>query len=296
MFTLSLVTSRYHSDHLGSSTVVTNSSGDVLENTTYSPFGEIVTGGAASRYGYEGKEFDSVVGDTDFHFRKYKAEWGIFLQPDTLLPTIYDPQKLNRYMFERANPYKYTDPDGHAIQIPAAVVIGAILAYKYAPSAVNAVLGVGYAGLKWYNKDEKYENILNEKIGGSFEKAGSAFAHTPTGWLDLGSDIKDFISTWKDVRDANKNTAQQIQSTPNIVISPEIIQQNANLGYTVTSQTKTYESSGGSSSTTSGRYSSGGRSTRYSIRRSNGRITGGSIGSIRMSSGFARKFASILKK
>jgi len=31
------------------------------------------------KYGYEAKEFDSVVGDTDFHFRKYKPEWGSFL-------------------------------------------------------------------------------------------------------------------------------------------------------------------------------------------------------------------------
>lgn len=36
----------------------------------------------------------------------------IFTQPDELLPDVYDPQQLNRYMFERANPYKYEDPQG----------------------------------------------------------------------------------------------------------------------------------------------------------------------------------------
>lgn len=103
-----------HIDHLGSSTVVTNSSGDVIENTTYSPFGSIVQGGTAVRYGYEGKEHDSTTGMVDFHFRQYKSDFGIFPQPDSLLPDVYDPQQLNRYAFERNNPYRYVDPSGHA--------------------------------------------------------------------------------------------------------------------------------------------------------------------------------------
>ncbi len=101
-----------HGDHEGSTSTVTNEAGTVVENTTYSPFGEIVTGGT-NRFDYEGKEYDSVVGDYDFNFRKYKAEWGLFTQPDTLIQNVYDPQSLNRYMFELANPYKHTDPSGH---------------------------------------------------------------------------------------------------------------------------------------------------------------------------------------
>ncbi|MBN1232083.1 MAG: hypothetical protein JXA60_01845 [Candidatus Coatesbacteria bacterium] len=84
-----------------------------IPNNTYKPFGSVVEGGEAIRYGYEGKEYDSLVGDTDFHFRKYKPGWDIYLQPDTLIQNVYDPQLLNRYSFERNNPYKYTDEDGH---------------------------------------------------------------------------------------------------------------------------------------------------------------------------------------
>src|SRR3989344_701446 len=86
-----------HGDHLGSSSVVTNQAGAAIENTTYSPFGEVVSGGNLSRFDYEGKEFDSLVGDYDFHFRKYNPQWGLFLQPDTLIQNVYDPQSLNRY-------------------------------------------------------------------------------------------------------------------------------------------------------------------------------------------------------
>jgi RHS repeat-associated protein len=102
-----------HGTHEGSTAVVTNQAGQAIENTTYSPFGEVVGGGNLSRFDYEGKEFDSLVGDYDFHFRKMKPSWGLFLQPDTLIPNVYDPQSLNRYMFERGNPYKNTDETGH---------------------------------------------------------------------------------------------------------------------------------------------------------------------------------------
>lgn len=95
-----------------------------LRTRFFSPFGEIISGGATSRFDYEGKEFDSVVGDYDFHARKVNPQWGIFTQPDTMLPNVYDPQQLNRYAFERNNPYNRIDPDGH---IAAIIVYGLIL-------------------------------------------------------------------------------------------------------------------------------------------------------------------------
>jgi RHS repeat-associated protein len=107
-----------HSDAEGSATVITNSTGSVIENTLYSPFGDVLSGGTKSRYGYEDKEKDSVVGDTDFNFRKYNPSWGIFLQPDTVIQNVYDPQGLNHYSFERNNPYKNSDPTGHNNEPP----------------------------------------------------------------------------------------------------------------------------------------------------------------------------------
>ena len=114
-------------DHLGSTGAITDSVGTVVEQTTYSPYGEIISGGS-SRFDYEGKEFDSVVGDYDFHFRKFLGNPPIFTQPDTLIQNVYDPQSLNRYMFERGNPYGNVDEDGHIVSnIPLLGVIPAIL-------------------------------------------------------------------------------------------------------------------------------------------------------------------------
>jgi len=102
-----------HGNHEGSSSVITNATGQVVKRTEYSPLGEVVAGGGIVRFDHEGKESDSVVGDTDFNFRKYKSEWGLFTQPDTLIQNVYDPQTLNHYMFERGNPYKNIDETGH---------------------------------------------------------------------------------------------------------------------------------------------------------------------------------------
>jgi len=130
-------------NHEGSSSVVTAVNQSVVESTEYSPFGEIVSGGTASRFGYEGQEYSSVTGDTDFHFRKYNPSWGLFMQPDTLIQNVYDPQMLNPYMFERGNPYRYTDPTGHFIRD---YVFGGLIAVGIGVAAIAlapASAGIG---------------------------------------------------------------------------------------------------------------------------------------------------------
>jgi len=49
----------YHPDHLGSTTLMTNTSGDSISETFYAPYGAILSGGNVSRYNYEGKEYNT---------------------------------------------------------------------------------------------------------------------------------------------------------------------------------------------------------------------------------------------
>ena len=110
-------TKRYYMpDHLGSTALITDSSGNEVETTTYSPYGVILSGGNASRYGYESKEYDETVGGNDFHFRMQGiAGTQPFQQPDNIIQNVYDPQMLNRYSFERNSPWNRVDEDGHII-------------------------------------------------------------------------------------------------------------------------------------------------------------------------------------
>ncbi|MFC1715688.1 RHS repeat domain-containing protein [Candidatus Poribacteria bacterium] len=112
-----------HPDHLGSTSLITDAQGSQVETTHYTPYGLALSGGQTSRYSYEGQEYDNTIDQYDFHFRGYKAEWGIFTQPDSLIPNVYSPQSLNRYSFERGNPYKYTDPTGHVEAFTTVVLI-----------------------------------------------------------------------------------------------------------------------------------------------------------------------------
>ncbi|MBU0953126.1 MAG: hypothetical protein KKA90_01740 [Nanoarchaeota archaeon] len=50
-----------HPDHLGSTSLVTDESGDVVEETAYAPFG-LPLYGADSKYLYTGKELDRGTG------------------------------------------------------------------------------------------------------------------------------------------------------------------------------------------------------------------------------------------
>jgi len=143
----------YHPDHLGSTSLVTDSSGSLVESTSYEPFGTAIAGGSASRYLYEGKEFDSVTGQYDFHFRMQGiAGAPPYQQPDSLLPNVYDPQQLNRYAFERNNPWKNTDEAGHLAEVlanPYLAIITIVLII-----AAYLVLGKGMGDI---NKENNVE-------------------------------------------------------------------------------------------------------------------------------------------
>lgn len=103
----------YHGDHLGSTSVVTDSAGNLEEKTKYYPYGLVRAGGTESKYLFTGQEKDAETGLYYYGARYYNPEIMRFAQPDPLLPDVYDPQSLNRYSYVRNNPLKYVDPSGN---------------------------------------------------------------------------------------------------------------------------------------------------------------------------------------
>jgi len=120
----------YHPDHLGSTDIVTDEQGNVVEQYEYLPFGAQLSG-ADSRFTFTGQEKDDT-GLMYYKSRYYEPVIGRFIQPDTMLPDIYDPQQLNRYAYARNNPVKYTDPEGHYVESAFDIAfIGSDLYYLY---------------------------------------------------------------------------------------------------------------------------------------------------------------------
>ncbi len=103
-------------DHLGSSMVLVDWNGDKWKEQWYSPFGEKrypSTGDIAIDRRFTGQRWDATIDLYDYQARYYDPALGRFVQPDTMVPELGNPQSLNRYAYVYNNPLRYTDPSGH---------------------------------------------------------------------------------------------------------------------------------------------------------------------------------------
>ncbi len=125
------------SDHLGSTSITTNTSGNVVSEMRYSAWGSVryQLGSAPSEYTFTGQYSDSVLGLMDYVARRYDPQVGRFISPDSIVPTsVQGGQAWDRYTFTNNNPLKYTDPSGHFVNL----VIGA---------AVGTIVGIGVVAI-----------------------------------------------------------------------------------------------------------------------------------------------------
>ena len=110
------------SDALGSSRVITDSSGTVCFDADYFPFGAEIaeyTSTCYSNYKFAGKERDPESGLDNSAARYYSSQLARFMIPDPssiLLANFADPQQLNLYSYVRNDPTGLIDPTGLDIQ------------------------------------------------------------------------------------------------------------------------------------------------------------------------------------
>ena len=64
---------------------------------------------------YNGRVFDPGTGFHDYGARMYWPQIGRFISPDSYPGDVANPASLNLYSYVHNNPYKYTDPTGHAV-------------------------------------------------------------------------------------------------------------------------------------------------------------------------------------
>ncbi len=125
----------YHTDHLGSTSMMSNQSGGTENVCYYYPFGETVScSNPTTKYKFTGQEEDTETGLYNYGARHYDPAVGLFISPDSIVPDPADPQTLNRYSYCRNNPVMYVDPSGHLFGIDD-LTIG-VLAYGMLKGAV----------------------------------------------------------------------------------------------------------------------------------------------------------------
>jgi len=102
-------------DHLGSASVVTDASGNILGENRYYPYGEtrLTTGTIFTDKLFTGQREMAGLGIYHYGARFYSPKLGRFLSADTIVPGYANPQNLNRFSYVTNNPLRYTDPTGH---------------------------------------------------------------------------------------------------------------------------------------------------------------------------------------
>jgi len=112
----------YAEDFLGSSRVMTTSTGTVCYDADFYPFGgeRVVTNTCPQNYKFTGKERDAETNNDDFGARYYSSQFGRWTSPDwSAIPApvpyanLTNPQTLNLYAMVHDNPETFSDLDGH---------------------------------------------------------------------------------------------------------------------------------------------------------------------------------------
>ena len=174
----------YHSDHLGSASMISDYKGDEYQRIEYTPYGETWvektsnTGLEYLPYKFTAKELDEETGLYYYGARYLDPKYSMWLSTDPALGEyipqapindearnynqnlpglggVFNSVNLNLYHYAANNPVKYTDPDGE-------------VAFCVVTAAIGAVVGAGVAAYSSYKKTGKVDgwNVLEGAVIG----------------------------------------------------------------------------------------------------------------------------------
>src|SRR5690554_2355978 len=105
----------YHPDHLGSSSFITNTTGEISQHMEYLPFGEALVEEHRNSYNspfkFNGKEYDAETGNYYYGARYLNPKWSMWLGVDPLAEKY---PSYSSYNYTLNNPINLVDPDGRA--------------------------------------------------------------------------------------------------------------------------------------------------------------------------------------
>ncbi len=144
-----------HKDHLGSTKVITDVSGNILSLFNYTPFGEelILKNNSSVDRHFIGERFDEETQMSYLNARYLQNKRGQFLSQDPVFidlgvdkrttQALHDPQLMNSYSYARNNPMVNKDPGGEWVHI--AIGAGAGILGQYSYDVYNNVQNEGFS-------------------------------------------------------------------------------------------------------------------------------------------------------
>jgi RHS repeat-associated protein len=105
----------FHSDHLGSSSLITDATGGIVQHLEYIPFGEVfideraATSTWSTLYKFNAKELDEETGLYYYGARYYDPRTSVWISVDPLAEKY---PNMSSYVYCEDNPVVLIDPDG----------------------------------------------------------------------------------------------------------------------------------------------------------------------------------------
>jgi RHS repeat-associated protein len=148
----------YMTDHLRSSTLITNAAGVVVQRMDYEPYGAMIQNARSSnpaglRHTYTGQEADGETGLMYYRARYYDPVVAMFISPDILThqPTVperftlpdqliasgTEPQRFNRFAYCLNNPITYIDETGEIVPLIVVMIVVGVAVGASVAAAVN---------------------------------------------------------------------------------------------------------------------------------------------------------------
>jgi RHS repeat-associated protein len=153
----------YFGDHLGSARVVTDVSGNLLDDADFYPFGgerNAINPTSGNHYKFTGYERDIESGLDYASARHFSGTMGRFMSPDPFyfqMTMLIDPQRFNLYAYARNNPLKWVDPSGQNLYLAGSMDWLSGLLYEMA--------GGEGAFNDYFHIDANGQVLLNEGVG-----------------------------------------------------------------------------------------------------------------------------------
>jgi len=170
-------------DHLGSTSIVTDASGNAISQTKYKAWGEVryQSGVMPTEYQFTGQaSYEPEFGLLFYNARFYDPSLSRFISADSIIPS--GVQGLDRYGYVNNSPVNFTDPTGHVPCYGGNYDDGPQCAKEGSPS-------------KWYYDNWKYQEIATVEFFEAMKedvKDFNAFyedVFSPASGIDLGKDI-----------------------------------------------------------------------------------------------------------
>lgn len=146
-------------DHLGSTSLVVDSSGNPVSEQRYKAWGELryEWGTTVSDYTYTGQRAEIGLGLMFYNARWYDPALGRFAQADSIVPQPGSPLAWDRYAYTKNRPINFIDPNGHRdcsdVDSNGQCIIVPNLEFAFMLSA--AELGIVFSG-EWSEEQKTY--------------------------------------------------------------------------------------------------------------------------------------------